>query len=369
MTELSLRAARPEDLDALCALEQRCFSSDRLSRRRLRHWIAASNRELLIALRDGVALGYGLALLHRGTRLARLYSLAVAPEARGLGLGKQLLTALEAATARRGRLYMRLEVAEDNQQAIGLYQSLGYQRFGTWNDYYEDHQNALRMQKRIRYVPENLQANRVPWYQQTTPFTCGPAAAMMAMASLRPTQELSRGEELDLWREATTIYMTAGHGGCHPVGLALAAQRRGFKAQALINRQGPLFLDGVRSSEKKALIELVHERFIASAQDNGVTVRYQDVSQDDLARWVARGAMILVLISTWRLDRKKAPHWVAITAIDEECLYINDPDPGDDQSALDCQSMPIARSDFDRMSLFGRDRLRTAVVIENARAD
>ena len=31
--------------------------------------------------------------------------------------------------------------------------------------------------------------------------------------------------------------------------------------------------------------------------------------------------------------------------------------------------MPIARSDFDRMSLFGRDRLRTAVVIENARAD
>ena len=79
--------------------------------------------------------------------------------------------------------------------------------------------------------------------------------------------------------------------------------------------------------------------------------------------------MILVLISTWRLDRKKAPHWVAITAIDEECLYINDPDPGDNQSALDCQSMPIARSDFDRMSLFGRDRLRTAVVIENARAD
>lgn len=369
MTELELRDAQLGDLSALDTLEQRCFSNDRLSRRRLRHWIGASNREFVVAMRGEQILGYGLVLLHRGTRLARLYSLAVAPEARGLGLGRKLLTALEAATARRGRLYMRLEVGEHNQQAIGLYQSLGYQRFGTWNDYYEDHQNALRMQKRIRYAPQNLQSNRVPWYQQTTPFTCGPAAAMMAMASLRPTQELSRGEELDLWREATTIYMTAGHGGCHPVGLALAAQRRGFKAQALINRHGPLFLDGVRSSEKKALIELVHERFIATAEANGVAVHYQDLSQDDLARWVARGAMILVLISTWRLDRKKAPHWVAVTAIDQQCLYINDPDPGDEQSALDCQSMPIARSDFDRMSLFGRDRLRTAVVIENVGAD
>ncbi len=366
MTELVLRAAQADDLEDLHALEQRCFSTDRLSRRRLRHWIGASNRELLIAVRDGVVLGYGLVLLHRGTRLARLYSLAVAPEARGLGLGRQLLGALESATARRGRLYMRLEVAEDNQQAIGLYQALGYVRFGTLSDYYQDHQNALRMQKRIRYVPENLQANRVPWYQQTTPFTCGPAAAMMAMSSLRPSQPLERGEELDLWREATTIYMTAGHGGCHPVGLALAAQRRGFNAQAVINRRGPLFLDGVRSNEKKNLIELVHERFITTAQDTGVAVHYYDVSQDDLARWIAQGAMILVLISTWRLDRKKAPHWVAVTAIDEECLYINDPDPGDDQTALDCQSVPIARGDFDRMSLFGRDRLRTVVVIENA---
>lgn len=364
-TELHLRAAEPADLDALCSLEQRCFSSDRLSRRRLRHWITASNRELIVAQRDDEVLGYGLVLLHRGTRLARLYSLAIAPEAQGLGMGKRLLQALESATAQRGRLYMRLEVAEDNPQAIGLYQSLGYVRFGTLSDYYDNHQNALRMQKRIRYVPENLQANRVPWYQQTTPFTCGPAAAMMAMAGLSSEQELSRGLELDLWREATTIYMTAGHGGCHPVGLALAAQRRGFAAQAWINRTGPLFLDGVRSSEKKELIELVHHRFINEAEHRNMPVHYQDVTQDDLNAWIGRGAMVLALISTWRLDRKKAPHWVVLTAIDEQCLYLHDPDPGDDQSALDCQSVPIARADFDRMSLFGRDRLRTVVVIEN----
>ncbi|HAD44322.1 MAG TPA: ribosomal-protein-alanine acetyltransferase, partial [Alcanivorax sp.] len=35
----SFRPARPEDLDALVDLEQRCFDGDRLSRRSFRHWI------------------------------------------------------------------------------------------------------------------------------------------------------------------------------------------------------------------------------------------------------------------------------------------------------------------------------------------
>ena len=56
---------------------------------------------------------------------------------------------------------------------------------------------------------------------------------------------------------------------------------------------------------------------------------------------------------------------MAITAIDDECLYVHDPDPIEgEQSGLDCQYLPILRSDFDRMSVFGGNQLRTAVVIE-----
>ncbi len=362
----SLRVVRDADLDALCALEKASFKTDRLSRRRLKHWIGARNRVFLVACLQGELVAYGLVLLHRGTRLARLYSLAVARAARGRGIGADLMQALEQQASDQGRLYMRLEVAEDNHGAIALYQNMGYVTFGTYENYYEDHQRALRMQKRIRYVPENLRHLHVPWYQQTTEFTCGPAAAMMAMAALNPKFALERGVELDIWREATTIYMTSGHGGCHPVGLALAIQRRGFDASVHLNLSGPLFVEGVRNSGKKAVVELVHQQFIEQARHQGLAVHHQEVSQLQIEDWIGQGHLVLALISTYRMDRRKAPHWVTVNAIDDQCLYVHDPDPtSGEQTAMDCQYLPIARADFARMSQFGRERLRAFVVVRD----
>lgn len=365
----SLRPVREQDLEALQKLEVASFSSDRLSRRRLKHWIQAANRVFIVAECDNQLVGYGLVLLHRGTRLARLYSIAVAEDARGSGLGKALMKELEARAAQKARLFMRLEVAQDNIAAIKLYEALGYVAFGTYSAYYDDQRDALRMQKRIRYVPENLNTKHVPWYQQTTDFTCGPAAVMMAMATIDGALKLTQELELDIWREATTIFMTSGHGGSHPVGLALAAARRGFKAEVLINQQGPLFVEGVRNLEKKQVMTTVHERFLKSAKTEGVAVRYKEVTQKLIERWLNEGAMVLVLISTYRMDYKKAPHWVTVSAIDDQCLYVHDPDPKEgEQNEVDCQYLPIAREDFDKMSLFGRERLRTAVVIRTGKS-
>jgi|SRR5690554_140262 len=363
---LVLRLATLDDVDALYALEQQAFSSDRLSRRRLRHWVKASNGVLLLAEKDQQILGYSLALLHRGTRLARLYSIAVSSEARGMGLGRSLLLRLEKEVADLGWLFMRLEVAKNNEAAISLYHSLGYTLFGIYNDYYEDHQDALRMQKRIRHVAENLIRHDMPWYQQTTEFTCGPSALMMAMASLDANYYplLQQTTELDIWRDSTTIFMTTGRGGCHPVGLALAAAKRGFHAEAWINQQTTLFVDGVRDPAKKAVLHVVDQHFRKQAEDLQVVVHNTDISQQEIAACLDEGAAVIVLISTYRLDGKKAPHWVTVSAMDEHCLYVHDPDPTEgEQTAIDCQYMPIARADFDKMSMFGKERLRTAVVL------
>ena len=72
-----IRGVEAADLEALWALEQACFAHDRLSRRRLKHWIAAQNRVFLVLQQGTELLGYGLVLLHRGTKLARLYSIAL----------------------------------------------------------------------------------------------------------------------------------------------------------------------------------------------------------------------------------------------------------------------------------------------------
>ncbi len=59
-----------------------------------------------------------------------------------------------------------------------------------------------------------------------TAFTCGPVCLGMALAGFGLTP-LSRAEEIQIWREATTVRTPAGPGDCDPFGLALAAARRG----------------------------------------------------------------------------------------------------------------------------------------------
>ncbi|HEX6927945.1 MAG TPA: peptidase C39 family protein, partial [Gammaproteobacteria bacterium] len=217
-----IRTATLADLDALYDLETRSFDSDRLSRRSFRRMITQAHADLLVYEIAGVLEGYALVLYHKGTHLARLYSIAVDSAARGRGLGRILLQAAEAAALARGCITMRLEIRSDNTAAANLYRDSGYRQFGTWLDYYEDHADALRMDKSLaRHLKPDL-AN-VPYYRQTTEFTCGPAALMMAMAAIDPAIDFNRRLEFRLWREATTVFMTSGHGGCGPFGMALAA--------------------------------------------------------------------------------------------------------------------------------------------------
>ncbi len=365
MTEqIDVRPVQLADLDALEALEKRTFDTDRLSRRSFRRWISGEHRAFKVATVDGVLAGYILIILHRGTRLARLYSIAVDSQMRGRGLGRKLIEAGEKAARKAGRIDMRLEVRKDNDAAIQLYEQLGYHRFGEYEDYYEDHQDAFRYQKRILQFDASHWQRPVPWYRQNTEFTCGPASLLMAMQALDKNVTPDISEEMHLWREATTIFMTSGHGGCHPLGLAIAARKRGFKAEVWISGDQILFIDSVRAEKKKKIIELAHTDFVTQAKKLKIPVHHSEVSQQQLTRALKKGGIPLILISTWQLDGKRVPHWVVLSAFDDEFFYLHDSDPEEGlQTDLDCQYLPIARSDFDRMARFGRDRLRTAVII------
>ncbi|GHE83497.1 GNAT family N-acetyltransferase/peptidase C39 family protein [Thalassotalea profundi] len=365
------RFATDNDLNALVSLENTCFEYDKLSKRSFRHWIKASHGILVLAETIGndenasELVGYGLVWCHKGTRLARLYSLAVNPKWRGKNIASELLTELETETLQRNRYYLRLEVSKSNYSALSLYKRLNYRVFGEYSDYYEDHSDAFRMQKQLlRKQPSDFQ-HATNWYQQTTEFTCGPASLMMAMNSLDNTILMEQGLELDLWRESTTIFMTSGHGGCHPIGLANAAKKRGFNTKTFINQQTPLFIDGVRSSHKKQIMESVHQQFVEQAETLGVDIEYCDINQSQLTKFLSEGYTIIMLISTYRLDGKKVPHWVTITGFDDLCFYVNDPDlDAKYQLPIDCQYLPISRDNFDKMSMFGSGKLRTAVAIK-----
>lgn len=362
--DILVRDAKYSDLSQLLALESRCFAGDRLSKRSFQHWLRAPNCVFQVILLNQIVVAYGLVIMRKGTHLARLYSIAVDSEIRGLGIGKKLLIALEKATLEQGKLFIRLEVAKNNETAINLYKGLGYKIFGSYEAYYEDNTDALRMQKNIRQIQSLQMLTPYPWYQQTTDFTCGPSSMMMAMTKQRPDTKLNQALELDIWREATTIFMTSGHGGCHPFGLALAANKRGFDVTVYVNLTGTLFIGGVRSPHKKEIMQAVENQFKRQIEQANIPVRYADITLEGLEAHIRDGDSVISLISTYQLDDKKAPHWVCITEIDEDYLYVHDPDPDDhEDELLDCQHIPIAKQDFYSMSCFGKERLRTAVVI------
>lgn len=360
--EIKFRNAIPEDLPALLELENQCFEHDRLTPRSFQWMISRAHASLLVAQGDAGLLGYALLLFHRGTSLARLYSIAISHLARGRGLGRQLLEQAEQKAVEHDCAYLRLEVRPDNSSAIALYESAGYRRFAQVSDYYEDHSAALRYEKRV-LKRDGAEARKVPYYAQTTDFTCGPACLLMAMAALHPGRELARREEVQIWREATTVFMTSGHGGCSPQGLALAAWRRGFRVRLQLSAEGPLFLDGVRQENKKEVMRLVHDAFCAELDQSDVEQIHG--GQLDLRHVLAIGGLPLVLISNYRLTRAKAPHWVLVTGCDEDFVYLHDPDTDHSRhrQAVDCQHLPVSHAQFQRMSLFGGHKLRASVIL------
>jgi len=362
---VQLSPASLQDLPALVALENRTFSEDRISRRQCR-WMLKRGHCALITAKSPTQelLGYVLVLFHRGTSLGRIYSLAVDELARGQGLARLLMQAAEQAALEHDCLALRLEVRTDNAAAIRLYQTLGYRQFGLYEDYYEDHTPALRFQKRLLALTTRS-PGVVPWYGQTLPFTCGPASLLMAMKALNPAIVMDRSQELQIWREATSIFMTTGHGGCGPRGLALAAWRRGFKAQLYINREGPLFIHGVSTELKKEVLELVHQDFKQQTEAAGIVEHAEEISLDAVEQALSKGCFVLMLISSWGFSRQKSPHWVVLTGIDNHYVYLHDPevDEDEDKTRLDTQNVPVPRQHFWRMARFGKEGLRTAVVI------
>jgi ribosomal protein S18 acetylase RimI-like enzyme len=362
-TGWALRLARLDDLDALVALEHRCFELDRLSRRSFRHFLGSDTASCLIAERGGELLGYALVLFHGRTALARLYSMAVAPEHQGDGLGRALLAAAETVALDAGTAIMRLEVHPQNTAAIALYRSAGYVEFGIYPAFYEDDSDALRMQHALvpRLQPD---ASGIPHYRQTLEFTCGPAALMMAMKALQRRLRLDRRLELRLWRESTTIFMTSGHGGCSPHGLALAAWRRDFAVELFVNDARPPFLDSVRDPDKKAVIRLVHEEFLDEIRRTDIKVHRHPLSADELSARLAAGKMPVVLISQYRIYGDKEPHWIIVSGCDQRFIYAHDPYISDAHaSTTDRVSIPILRREFELMARYGRSKLQAAVIV------
>ncbi len=144
-----IREARSTDIHALALLEADRFASDRLSRRSLMALAKSNSACLLVAVRAKQPVGCAVLLTRRGGRSARLYSIAVAADEAGRGVGSRLLAAAEEAARDRGFDRLHLEVRADNPAAVSFYEKSGYRPIGERPDYYEDGMTALRFARQL----------------------------------------------------------------------------------------------------------------------------------------------------------------------------------------------------------------------------
>lgn len=151
-TSIHVRDADAGDLHRLLELEA-MFPGDRLSSRQFRRHLASPTARLRVAECQGgcetEVMAYALTLLRARSRIARLYSIAVDPRARGLGVGRCLLDDAQHQAAVAGCGMLRLEVRADNAAAIALYRREGFTCFGSHRAYYADGCDALRFQRSL----------------------------------------------------------------------------------------------------------------------------------------------------------------------------------------------------------------------------
>ena len=368
VAEVRTRKAERDDLDALVELEHRVFATDRLSRRSLQRFLKSPSAELIVA-DDGARLaGTAIVLFRPRSVVARLYSVAVAPQMSGRGVAPMLLGAAEAAALARGCRAIRLEVHQTNHAAISRYRKSGYREFGRHRRYYEDGGDALRFEKRL--VP-NIAALKAapPYFHQSTEFTCGPACMMMALAWAAPRADRklqpAPAFEFELWREATTIFGGSGPGGCEPYGMAVALKRRGLAPEVYVSRPGPYFLDTVSSSDRRRVMQVTQREFQRQAKALAIPSHLTPVSESVLMRAFDAGSVAIVLVSGYHMVSRGRPHWIFAFGRDGRHVLMHDPAAiRDDQGmAAAAETYAVPWTAFERVTCLGRKRLSAAIVI------
>ena len=145
-----LRDMRREDLPAVLEIERRSFAQP-WSRAFFEKELATPFARLMVAVDEGgpQATVVGYTCRWRVTDEVHLLNVAVHPERRGLGHGRELVSAvLEEAVIWRARVIF-IEVRAGNVIARRLYRRLGFRDLGVRRGYYGPGQDAIVMELRL----------------------------------------------------------------------------------------------------------------------------------------------------------------------------------------------------------------------------
>jgi ribosomal-protein-alanine N-acetyltransferase len=117
---------------------------------RVQHFICGSESSVIVARRERRIAAF--AIMHFGDEVAHLNLLAVAPQYRRQGLGRQLMDWLTGTALEAGVFRINLELRTHNEAARIFYERLGFEHLGTVQGYYQGREAALRMSRHLAKI-------------------------------------------------------------------------------------------------------------------------------------------------------------------------------------------------------------------------
>jgi len=144
---MNLRPLGPADLEAVTALDSLCFPPDvAFSENTFHACLTARACESFGVDGEGGLIAFAIVHFSR-PGAAQIFTVDVHPRRRGQGLADSLMTEIERRAVKRKVKRIFLQVATDNQAAIGLYHKWGYSIIGQYSDYYGDGKDAYLMDR------------------------------------------------------------------------------------------------------------------------------------------------------------------------------------------------------------------------------
>lgn len=135
-SEARLRPFTRRDLSGVLVLEQLSFGADAYSRRDFLELACSDDGIFTVAESGDQIVGYAVGTMFGPE--GYIVSIAVHPERRRLGLGRQLMEAMLGALREAGTTQVALHVSIHNTAAIRLYESLGFRTVMIVPQYYAD---------------------------------------------------------------------------------------------------------------------------------------------------------------------------------------------------------------------------------------
>jgi len=141
---MDILPATLRDLGSLRRIEQACFLKDAWPLLDLIAVLTWPEIVRLKGIENGQMIGFIAGDPRPSENMAWIATIGVLPEFQQHGFGRALLRECE---KRLPQPRIRLCVRVSNETAIHLYQQEGYLAVDTWQEYYNDNENALVMEK------------------------------------------------------------------------------------------------------------------------------------------------------------------------------------------------------------------------------